>query len=96
MKHQRQRKEYDRVRAKLIRTESRFRKDVQRQLQARLERLRLKCADGGANEEPSVGIEQLVMTDDLRGQLRKIQKLRKNMKLHTTTARDVACGLSMF
>lgn len=96
MKHQRQRKEYHRVRTKLIRAESLFRKDVQRQLQTRIERLRLKCANTNANDEPLVGIEQLVMTDDLRGQLRKIQKLRKAMKLDTTTPREVACGLSMF
>ena len=97
LKFQRQQYEYRCQCARLKTTERKFRRDVQDQLQARAERRQAKLAAGNecSSEELATGLEQLRMTDDLRGQLAYIRRLRRTMKLSDPTPESIvrgACG----
>ena len=95
-KFQRQQFEYANQRQRLTIAESRFRKDVQSQLQQRAERRQVTLSSGGActKEDMAKGIKQLRMTNELRGQLAYIQRLRRVLKLEDTTPLGVVQGAS--
>lgn len=93
-KHVRQKFEHASQCAALQSYEHYFRHEVQAQLEARAAYRRTKqaAAKTCTDEELATGIEQLQMTDSLRGQLAKIQRVRRAMKLEATTPVGIACG----
>lgn len=95
-KFQRQQFEYANQRQRLKIAESRFRKDVQSQLQQRAERRQVTLSSGCAcaKEDMAKGIKQLRMTNELRGQLAYIQRLRRVLKLEDTSPLGVVQGAS--
>ena len=93
-KFQRQKFEYHCQCKRLKTAEHRFRHDIQNQLQARAERRQAKLAAGVecSTEELATGLEQLRMTDNLRGQLAYLRRLRRTMKLPDPTPESIVRG----
>lgn len=94
LKFLRQQREYTRQCKRLKSAERRFRKDVQNQLQTRAEARQVKLSMGKTctTEELVTGIKSLHMTDDLRGQLSYLRRLRGTLKLPIPTPELIIKG----
>ena len=95
-KFQRQQFEYANQLQRLKIAESQFRKNVQAQLQQRAEQRQFTLSSGGSctKEDMAKGIKQLRMTNELRGQLAYIQRVRRVLKMEDTTPLGVVQGAS--
>lgn len=96
-KFRRQEFEYARQMKQLRQYERNFRLEVQHQLQDRVQdrvmRRRNENELDTTPEKLEKGLKKLRMTNSLRGQLAKIQRVRRTMKLENTTINGVVCGL---